>query len=105
MQKLRAKQPVKDGWEDIDGVLHHQGPLYVLKIIRIEFISRHHDDPLAGYFGIKKIYKLVARKYYWPMLRYDVNDYVKEYNVCLASKTVQHKLYGNLQSLPVPTHY
>ena len=38
------------------------------------------------------------------MLRHDVEDYVKGCNICLASKAVQYKPYGNLQSLPVPTH-
>ena len=63
-RKLRAEQPVKDGWQDIDGVLHHQGLPYVPEIIRTELISRHHDNLLAGHFGIKKTRELVARKYY-----------------------------------------
>ena len=103
-RKLKAEQPVKDGWQDIDGVLHHQGLPYVPEIIRTELISRHHDDPLAGHFGIEKTRELVARKYYWLTLRHDVDDDVKGCNVCLASKTVRHKPYGDLQSLPVPTH-
>ena len=86
-------------------MLHHQGLPYVPEIIQTELISRHHDNLLAGHFGIKKTRKLVARKYYWPTLRHDVNDYVKRCDVCLASKAVRHKPYGNLQSLLVPTHY
>ena len=38
------------------------------------------------------------------MLRQDVEAYVKGCDVCLASKAVRHKFYGNLQTLPVPTH-
>ena len=38
------------------------------------------------------------------MLCHNVKDYVRRYNVCLASKAVRHKPYENLQSLPVPTH-
>ena len=102
-QKLRAEQLVKD-WQDIKSVLHHQGLPYVPEIIRTELISRHHDDPLAGHFGIEKTRELVARKYYWPTLRHDVDDYVKGCDVCLASKAVRHKPYGDLQSLPVPTY-
>ena len=52
-RKLRAEQPVKN-WQNIEGVLHYQGLSYVPEIIRTELISRHHDDPLAGHFGIKK---------------------------------------------------
>ena len=67
-------------------------------------ISRHHNDPLAGHFGIDKIRELVGRKYYLPSLKKDVKSYVRGCDICLASKTVCHKLYGDLQSLSVPIH-
>ncbi len=85
-------------------MLHYQGLLYVPKVICSELISRHHNDPLAGHFGIEKTCKLIARKYYWPTLRRDVKANVKGCDVCLASKAVCHKPYGDLQSLPIPTH-
>ena len=70
----------------------------------MELVGRHHNNPLAGHFGIEKTCKLLAQKYYWPTLRHDVEAYVKGCDVCLASKAVRHKPYGDLQSLPVPTH-
>ena len=103
-QKIRAGE-LKDGWEEFDGVLHHQGLPFVLEVIPIELISWHHDDLLAGHFHIDKTRELIGRKYYWPSLRKDVEAYVKGCNVCLALKTVRHKPYGNLQSLPVPTYW
>ena len=39
-----------------------------------------------------------------PTLRRDVEDYVKVCDVCLASKAVRHKPYGDLQSLPISTY-
>ncbi len=85
-------------------MLHHQGLLYVSEIVRTKLISRHYDDPLVGHFGIDKTRELIARKYYWPTLRRVVEAYVIGCDVCLASKAVKHKPYGDLQSLPVPTH-
>ena len=102
-RKLRAGQLTKD-WQDFNGVLHHQGLPYVPKIIWAELISRHHDDPLVGHFGIEKTHEFVAQKYYWLTLCHDVKDYVKGCNLCLALKAVRHKLYGDLKSLPVPTY-
>ena len=101
--KLRAKQLFKD-WQDIDGVLHHKGLAYVPEIIRTELISRHYNNPLAGHYGIKKTRELIAQKYYWPTLRRDIKDYVRGCNICVASKAVRHKPYGDLQSLPVLTY-
>ena len=84
--------------------MHHQGLSFVSEVIWTELISRHHDDPLAGHFGIDKTKDLIGRKYYWPSLRKDIEAYVKGCDVCLGSKAVRHKPYGDLQSLPVPTH-
>ena len=101
-QKLR--QQGGKGYKEVNGVLHHQGLSFVPEAIRIELISRHHDNPLADYFGIEKTRELLARKYYWPTLRHNVEAYVKGCDVCLASKALRLKPYSNLQSLPVPTH-
>ena len=87
VRKFRAEQPVKD-WQDIEDVLHHQGLPYFSEIIRTELISRHHDNLIAGHFSIKKTREFVAQKYYWPTLCHDVDDYVKECDICLALKTV-----------------
>ena len=104
-RKLKADQQLgQQGWDNIDGVLHHQGLPYVPEIIRTELISRHHDNSLAGHFGIEKTRELIARKYYWPTLRRDVNDYIRGCDICLASKAVRHKPYGDLQSLPIPIY-
>ncbi len=64
-KKLRSEQVIlPEGWEDIEQVLHYQGLPYVPKVTRSELINRHHDNPLAGDFGIEKTCKLIARKYY-----------------------------------------
>ena len=68
-------------------------------------ISHHYNDLLARHFGIDKTRELVDRKYYWPSLKRDVENYVRRCDVCLTSKTVRHKPYGDLQSLPVPTRH
>ena len=68
-------------------------------------ISKHHNNRLAGHFGIEKTRNLIAKKYYWLTLQRDVKGFVKGCEVYLASKTVCHKLYGDLQLLPVLTHW
>ena len=103
-RKVRIEQPGNANWQDVEGVLHHQSLSYVPEIIRTELISRHHNNLLVSHFGIEKIRKLLSRKYYWPMLRHNIENYVRGCDICLASKAVWHKPYGDIQSLPVPTH-
>ena len=101
-QELR--QQGQESYKEVDEVFHHQCLLFMPEAILIELISRHHNDSLVGYFGIKKICKLLARKCYWPTLKHDVKAYVKGCDVYLALKAVRHKPYDDLQSLAVPTH-
>lgn len=37
------------------------------------------------------------------MLKVDIESYIKGYNICLTSKSIKHKSYGDLQSLLVLT--
>ena len=87
-QKLKTEQPIKDNLENINNMLHYQGLSYVSKIIWTELINRYHNNLLVSHFNIKKIYKLVAQKYYWPTLHYNVYNYMKGYDICLALKIV-----------------
>ena len=100
---MRA-EGLQGSWEDIKGVLHHQSLPFIPEAIRTELISQHHDNLLVGYFGIKKIRELIVRKYYWPTLRHNVETYVKSCDICLTSKTIRHKPYGDLQLLPILTY-
>ena len=102
-RKIKAKS--LDRYEEIDRVLYRQELSFVLKIIRIEFISQHHNNSLASHFSINKMEKLISQKYYWLSLRNDMKSYVKDCNVCLSFKAVRHKPYDNLQALPILTHY
>ena len=82
----------------MDGILYYQGLLYVPKIIRSKLISKHHDNFLAGHFGINKIQELITSKYYLLTLCCNFEAYVTSCDICLALKVVKYKHYGDLQS-------
>ena len=102
-QELRQQKA--DSYKEFNKIFHHQDLLFVSKAIWIELISRHHNNTLAGYFGIEKTCELLAQKYYWPTFCHNVKAYVKSCDVCLSSKTGRHKPYSNLQLLFILTHY
>ena len=53
-------------------------------------INRYHNDLLVGYFDIKKIQKLVTRKYYWKTIYYNIKVYIRGYNIYLTFKAVKY---------------
>lgn len=46
------------------------------KVIRIQVNNHYHDNFLTGHFAIKKTCELVAHKYYYLILQYNVGAYV-----------------------------
>ena len=83
---------------DSQDMLRHKGKLYVPEeeSVRQELLKRHHDDELAGYFGVEKTHELLYRKYYWPKMRSAVEDYCKICEICQRTKTLRHRPYGEL---------
>ena len=96
MKKIRAAELEKN-LKEFDKILYYQSLPYIFKIIETKLISKYHSNLPIGYFSIKKMEKLVTRKYYWKTLYYNIKVYVRSYNIYLASKTVKHKPYANLQ--------
>lgn len=88
-----------------DGVLLHRSRIVVPndQAMRQEVLRLHHDDPLAGHFGVNKTADLIRRTYFWEHMDDDVRDYIKECDVCQRNKSKKHAPYGLLQSLPQPT--
>lgn len=85
----------------VEGVLYYQGLLYIPEIIQSKLINCHHNDPLAGHFGIDKIRELIARNYFWSTFPQDVQTYINGCNIYFDLKVKRHKLYRDFQLLPL----
>ncbi len=90
---------------DSQGLLRYNDLLYVPEeaSVREELLKRHHDDPLAGHFGIDKTLELMSRKYYWDSIKTDVKEYVDSCDVCQRVKVKRHRPHGELNALPQPS--
>ena len=89
---------------DANGLLRYGIALYVPEelTLREELVKRHHDDPLAGHFGVDKTLELIARKFYWRSLAKEVKEYVATCDICQRVKVARHRPYGEMQALPQP---
>ena len=65
-------------------------------------LQYNHDHILAGHFGQNKTLELVCRRYSWPSLHADVQQFCKSCVTCMRSKPQHHKPYGSLKQLPIP---
>ena len=71
--------------------------------LRLALLKECHDGPVVGHHGVKPTLAELAKNYYWPNLRNDVEQYVKSCVTCQQNRTQFHKEAGLLRPLPILT--
>ena len=71
-------------------------------LLRRELLRHHHNDEWSGHFAYCRTIDLLKRKYYWPKMSVDVQEYLDSCANCARAKPRRHCPYGELQSLPIP---
>ena len=61
-----------------------------------------HDDPMAGHYGATRTVEKICRRFSWPGMRKDVEEYIRECVICQRAKIRRQKKIGLLQPLPEP---
>ena len=93
---LRPEYRLRHGviWDGARIVVPHSK---VLEILRL-----HHNSPLSGHLGICKTYDLVSRKYWFPHMRQDIQQFVQACDICQRNKTERYPTRGLLEPLQIP---
>jgi len=64
-------------------------------------LQYNHDYILARHFGQNKTLELVCRRYSWPSLHADIQQFYKSCVTCMRSKPQCHKPYRSLKQLSI----
>ena len=90
-------------WRVVDEIVCYGDQWYIPPgLLRRELLHQHHDNAWAGHFAHRRTLDLLQRKFYWPKMSADVDEYVKACADCRRTKPRRHLPYGELQSLPIP---
>ena len=65
-------------------------------------IKERYDDRMTGHPGISKTIELITRDFLWKGLHKDVEDYIRNCDICAKTKNVRHRPYGLLQLPAMP---
>ena len=87
-----------------DGVIYKDNRVYVPDVndIKSKLLQEHHDVPLGGHVGIHKTMERLSRKWYWPKMKRNVEDYIRSCVACQQNKPSHQRPMGLLQPLPIP---
>jgi hypothetical protein len=87
---------------DEQGLIRYKGLVYVPHTVRRDLVREQHSLPAHGHQGITRTFERIARNYYFPGLRKQVETIVLECDICSKSKSSRHAPYGLLKSPPTP---
>ena len=91
----------------VDGILYRycsgedseNGQLVIPNKLRSDILYKHHNDPIAGHYGIDKTISRITPNFYWSGLRADVTKYVKSCDECKKYKPSNLKPVGLLKTM------
>lgn len=87
-----------------DGLLKYKGRLYVGKCtdLRSKLIANIHESSMGGHSGVENTYQKIYTVFYWPELRADIKELVRNCHICQVSKNEHVRQPGFLQPLHIP---
>ncbi|QRW12456.1 Transposon Tf2-1 polyprotein [Ceratobasidium sp. AG-Ba] len=73
-----------DKYEWKEDFLWYEGRIVIPenKEIRLAILEMHHDNPIAGHQGQARTLELISRRYYWPAMKQQVNQFVETCEIC-----------------------
>ena len=79
--------PLK-GFSLVDGLLFFKGKIYwgPTSDLKSSILEHVHNGPLGGHSGYMKTLHRVKQDFYWPGMKKDLKQYIKECEVCQRVK-------------------
>ncbi len=75
------------------------------KTLKNKVMEYFHENPWAGaHQGELRTYQLIARKFFWPHMRKDIQNHVKDCISCAKYKAPSKLIKAEMQRLPTVTH-
>ena len=59
-------------------------------------LRAHHDDPMAGHLSASKCLDVIRRRYFWPRMRTDIEEYIASCAPCQRRKTPRRPVAGRM---------
>ncbi|KAK3518308.1 hypothetical protein QTP86_018814, partial [Hemibagrus guttatus] len=76
--------------------------LFVPSQFRTQVMRWVHEAPSSGHPGARRSAQLVSRRFWWPSLGPDVEDFVRQCATCAQARMSRQRPEGLLEPLPVP---
>lgn len=86
------------------GMIKYKGRLWIGNnaALQTKLISELHTAAVGGHSGIRPTYLRLKNLFFWPGMKLQVEEFVKQCSVCQQAKHEHAHPSGTLQPLPIP---
>jgi hypothetical protein len=104
LAKLSLHSPYDQGFQLGKGVIKKGELIWIdnNSALRTKLVSTMHDSALGGHSGVQATYQCIKKLFYWKGLKGDVENFVRQSQVCQQAKSERIHPAGLLQPLPNP---
>lgn len=104
LTKLAIDVEACPGFQLQEGLIRQEGKIWVGANagLQTKLIQAFHSTPIGGHSGMLSTYHKVKQLFSWTGLKKDVQNFVKQCNVCQQAKHELCRVPGLLQPLPIP---
>ena len=85
-----------------NGLLYKDNKLWVAEDLGLDVIREIHDQLAVGHTGVRKTILTIQQHYFWPRMKRDVDQYIRNCHVCRRAKAPRDRYNRTLKPLPVP---
>jgi hypothetical protein len=104
ISKLSIDSQAVQNFTYTNGLLRYKGKLYIGDSghLKQQLLASFHDSALGGHSGERATYQRLKLNFYWPKLKKQVTEFVKQCAICQKNKSENIPYPGLLQPLPLP---
>uniref|UniRef100_A0A3B3IH34 Gypsy retrotransposon integrase-like protein 1 n=1 Tax=Oryzias latipes TaxID=8090 RepID=A0A3B3IH34_ORYLA len=120
IRPLPPSFPPPASWEPLPGIMRIASsrlkvrnpvtPLALMELclfpnsLRSEVLSWGHASKISSHGGVQRTLNLIKRRFFWPSMEKDVQEFVAACSTCAHSKSVNSLPAGLLHPLLTPSH-
>ena len=97
----QSSNQIPPGWHLEDRTWLYHGKIYISPPLRQEIFRRLHSHPSAAHPGRDATLFSIRKYYYWPNLRQDVEEWIRNCDTCQHVKIYPRKPHGQLKPIDV----
>lgn len=104
LAKLTIHSPDEQGFSLLKGLIRKNGLIWLghNSALQTKIVAALHDSVLGGHSGIQATYYRVKKLFIWRGMKADVENFVRQCQICQQAKAERTHPAGLLQPLSIP---